>query len=258
MLRRGVGLAMALAVALLVAPAQAQDKRQRVEFAGTGGQTAGLEVGPHAADLAFPVFGHPRLSGPDGTMSGVLIQRGSEVVGGAVLLNAPGFDDAIMLPIGRFEGAHLAPGHYRVTILGDTRQRLTGFVTRGALRSVTFRGGAHPITRTYSSNGAPLDTWSHRLGALRAGDTLVLGRGAGGAIEAHAAQSCLQRGDVAPTGPCLHGASETFAGPDGASWSGSMQTLSGDEGPYVYSGQIEAAGVDVTAGHVAMVITPRP
>jgi hypothetical protein len=251
-------VAVALAVALATVPAHAQDKQSVVTFSGIGGQTASINVGETATDIVFPWFGHPRLAGPDGTVSGVLIQRGPDVVGGAVLLNAPGFDDAIMLPLGPSDGIHLQPGRYRVTMLGWTRQKLMAVTRSGAARTISMTGPARPITRSFSSSGAPLDMWSHRLGRIKAGNTLVLGLGAGGTLDAHAAQSCLQRGDVAPSGPCVQGASKWLGGPDGASWGGSVQTVTSDEGPFVYSGQIETGGVNVTAGHVAVVISPRP
>ena len=249
---------MAAVTAFVTLPAHAQERQRELTFAGAGGQTATLDVGHGGSDFAFPWFGHPRLTGPDGTVSGVLIQRGSVQVGGALLLNAPGFDEAIVLPLGGSDGIHLQPGRYRVTMLGTTRQTLRAIARSGPRRAITMQGRPRPITRAFSSAGAPLDRWSHRLGSVNAGDTVILGLGAGGALEAHAAQSCLQRGDTAPSGPCVEGAITWLGGPDGASWGGSVQTVDTDEGPFVYSGQIEAAGVNVTAGHVAVVIAPRP
>jgi hypothetical protein len=258
MMRRG---ALAFVVAVLMSaaiPAHAQDNQRLVTFRGNGGQTA-IWNAASASTIAFPVFDHPRLAGPDGTVGGVLFQQGPDVVGGAVLLNAPGFDYAVVLPLGGGpEGIRLPPGRYRVTLLGNTRQDLTAIARTGPARHVSFSGPARPITRAFSSTGAPLDTWSERLGALKPNDRLILGHGAGGVLEAHAAQTCLQRGDVAPSGPCLDATDETFNGPDSASWSASEQTVGADAGPFVYSGQIEAAGVGVTAGHVAVVVSPRP
>jgi hypothetical protein len=254
---RGLLVATAVVTGLLAGPAHAQDKQRLVTFRGVGGQTSMVNVGSTSTDITFPWFDDARLDGPDGTVSGVLIQSGRHVIGGAVLLNAPGFDRAIVLPLGPSEHIHLQRGRYRITMLGTTRQKLTAVATTGPARAITLSGPSRPITRSFSSAGVPLDTWSHRLGSIKAGDTLVLGLGAGGALEAHAAQSCLQRGDIAPSGPCIQGASTWLGGPDGASWGGSVQTVAADEGPFVYSGQIEAAGVGVTAGHVAVVISPR-
>src|SRR4051794_27232924 len=107
MLRRGVLVAMAAVTALVTLPAHAQEKPRELTFAGVGGQTATLDVGPGGSEFEFPWFGHPRLNGPDGTVSGVLIERRGVEVGGAVLLNAPGFDEAVVLPLGGTDGIHL-------------------------------------------------------------------------------------------------------------------------------------------------------
>ena len=260
MIRRAV-FAVVLAIAVVVTglPVHAEEEPGRLELAGLGGQTAVLHVGSRPLDLVAPIFRHPRLPGGDGTIGGVLVQRGATVVGGMVLINAPGFPYALTWELGGDRTLRLSKGRYRVTLLGSARQTVQLLITSGQpSRKVLATGPARPVTRTFSGNGSPLHQWSHRLGLLRAGDTLVLGSGTSGTLEAHARQTCLKRGDTASSEPCLEADEVFFHVPGGASYSGSTQTLLADEGHFVYSGQIETVGVESSAGHVAVVITPRP
>ena len=260
MIRRGVvAVVLAIAVVVVGLPVHAEDAPERFELVGRGGQTAVLDVGSRPLDLVAPVFRHPRLPGGDGTIGGVLVQRGAAVVGGMVLINAPGFPYALTWEFGGERALRLTHGRYRVTILGTARQTVQLLIASGQpSRKLLATGPARPVTRAFAGNGSPLHQWSDRLGELRAGDTLVLGAGTSGTLEAHARQTCLKRGDTASSEPCLEADEVFFHVPGGASFSGSTQTLLADEGRLVYSGQIETVGVESSAGHVAVVITPRP
>lgn len=243
---------------MLGLPADAEQKPALLEFSGMGGQSSTLDVGSRPLELVPPMFRHPRLPGGDGAIGGVIFQRGARQVGGLVLINAPGFPYALTWELGGPERLRLTKGRYRVTLLGNARHVVQTIITSGQHgRRLTATGPARPITRSFSGNGPGLHQWSHRLGPLRAGDTLVLGSGTTGSPEVHAKQTCLRRGDVDSSGPCLE-LDEAFFNANGSSYSGNTQTLPDDEGPFTYSGQIETAGLDATAGHVAVVITPRP
>jgi hypothetical protein len=225
---------------------------------GRGGQTTTLVVGQQPLELEPHRFLHPRLPGGDGAMGGMLIQRGREVVGGVALINAPGFPYALTFDPWSRERLVLPKGSYRVTLLGTAQQTAQARIKSGSpRRTLQAAGPPRPITRSFSGGGSPLHEWAQRLGDLRAGDTLLLGAGAAGGPEVHATQTCLQFGDTASAGPCLTPQDAGFHTFGGASHETTATTMLTDQGPMVYSGQIQTAGLETSAGHVAMVVTPR-
>src|SRR3954468_5898318 len=109
------GAAAALVVAVVVAPAAhaappAPPRTAPLVITGSGGQQAPLTVPAGGLDVEYPFFNEPRLPGPDGTISGVVIQRPSDgrLAAGVVLLNAPGFDRAVTIPLVDFDHTRLA------------------------------------------------------------------------------------------------------------------------------------------------------
>lgn len=257
MRRRHCLLAVVSVLALLGLPAHAEKQRPLLTLTGQGGQTATLVVDSGPLTLAPDRFEHPRLAGGDGAVGGFIVQRGERVIGGVVLVNAPGISTAVALTLGSGD-LRLSKGRYRVTLLGSVRQTASMVVSSGQPgRKLQAAGPARPITRSFSGNGSPLHQWSHRLGEIRAGDTLVLGSGSTGDPAAHAAQICLSKGDAAPTGPCLGTGPLRFHS-GGAFYTALTQTMPTDQGPMVYSGQMQTAGLRTRAGYMAMVISLRP
>jgi hypothetical protein len=240
-------------------PAHAEEERALLQLSGVGGQSTTLDIGARALTLAAPIFRHPRLPGGDGAVGGLIVQRGSQLVGGMVLINAPGFPYALTWELTGPEDLRLSKGRYRVTLLGAGRQTVQMIITSGQpSQQLRAAGMARPVTRTFSGNGTTMHEWSHRLGDLKAGDTLILGSGSTGTPDAHAAQTCLRRGSTASASPCLEVDDVGFHAPGGASYGGSSQTVREDEGPFTYSGQIQTVGMGTRSGHVAVVISPRP
>lgn len=250
-------MALVAAAAVLVGlPAHAEPQPRLLEVTGVGGQAATLVVGAQPLSLAAYIFRHPRLPGEDGTVGGVLVQRGSEVVGGTVLINAPGFPYALTWELNR-SALRLTKGRYRITLLGTAQQTVQMVITSGQRsRRISASGPARPVTRTFSGNGSPLVQWSDQLGQLRAGDILLLGAGTTGTADAHAIQTCLRRGDASSSGPCLE-ADPVWFNAESRSYSGSSQTFTDDQpSAFTYSGQIETVGVGTSSNHLAVVITP--
>ena len=256
MLRRGVLALVAVTVALFGLPANAEAPPRLLQVSGLGGQTTTLDVGSQPLTLAAYIFRHPRLPGGDGTIGGVIVQRGSELVGGLVLINAPGFPYALTWELARPD-LRLTKGRYRITLLGTVRQTVQLVITTGqASRQLSASGPARPVTRTFSGNGSGLVQWSDRLGVLRAGDMLLLGAGTSGTADVHARQTCLRRGDTASSGPCLE-LDPVWFNAQSREYSGTTQTFPEDQGAMTYGGQIETVGAGSSANHLAVVITPR-
>lgn len=257
MFRRLCLAAVVPVLALLGLPAQAEPEPPLLTITGKGGQTATLVVDSRPLTLAPDRFEHPRLTGGDGAVGGFVVQRGQALIGGVVLVNAPGISTAVAFTLAGGD-LRLSKGHYRVTLLGPARQTAHMVITSGQpSRKLQAAGPARPISRSFRGNGSPLHQWSHRLGEIRAGDTLVLGSGSTGDPAAHAAQICVSKGDAAPTSPCL-GTGPLRLHSGGAFYSAVTQTMPSDQGPMVYSGQMQTAGLETRAGYMAMVISLGP
>src|SRR3954463_8470535 len=74
------GAATALVIAVAIAPAAhaappAPTRTAPLVIAGSGGQRATLPFPAGGLDVEYPFLNEPRLPGPDGTISGVVIQR---------------------------------------------------------------------------------------------------------------------------------------------------------------------------------------
>jgi hypothetical protein len=229
---------------------------------GRGGQSVVLSVGAGGLTLGYPFLTESRLPGPDGTIGGLVIQRlhDQRLLGGVLLQNAPGFDSALDLPLVGFDKTRLAPGRYRVTLLGTGRSSVHLDVLAGrAPKRLTAAGPARPITRTASGSGSPIDTWSERLGRLTASDYLVVGAGSGGAAQqGDDAALCVQPTAAAAGTPCIGGDGFGFSpGAGSASWSDSLYAP-GDLKPdsYTFTGHAAGAGPSSVSGHEAVVISP--
>ena len=248
---------MAVIAALSTAPAQAAEQGEGLlAFSGVGGQALTLTVSGRPLKLAVP-FAHPRLAGQDGTVGGLLIQTGPEVVARLVLVNAPGFSRALSLGTGGFDLV-LTPGRYRVTLLGTTRQTVEMPILSGQRsRTLVATGPARPVTRTFAGSTDRIQQWSHRLGTVRAGDTLIVGTGGSGALGAHASQTCLRDRPPAIGEPCLELDDADVHVLGGASFTSSTISMQGADKAFFYTGQIQAVGAATTAGYVAIVVAPR-
>lgn len=254
----------ALAVGVCVPAAQAAPPSAPLVVSGAGGQTVALTVPPGGIDVGYPFFTEPRLPGPDGTAGGVAIQRASDgrLVGGVLLLNAPGFEEAVSVQLVDFEHTKLGPGRYRLTLLGTGHQEVH-LTLRGTSRArhLVGRGAARPITRVVAGTSGPVDTWSAGLGRTGGGDYVLIGAGSGGnAQQAEDAAMCLQASADADA-PCLDGDSGSFVSPglgSAAAWSMMLYPPGAlERSTYTYSGRVIGLGPTSTTGHAAVVISLR-
>jgi hypothetical protein len=232
---------------------------------GLGGQTAVLTVPRGGLDVGYPFFSEPRLPGPDGTVGGVVIQRPSDgrLVGGTLLLNAPGFDRALGLDLVDYGHTQLPAGRYRLTLLGSGRQEVH-LAVRGATtsRRLVARGGATPITRTSAGTARTLDTWTADLGRTGGSDYVLIGAGSGGdQQQAENATMCLQATSAASGAPCLTGDGGGWITPGAGGAAGwSSMLFPPDSLPrasYTFSGNAVGVGPSSTTGHAGIVISLR-
>jgi hypothetical protein len=235
-----------------------------LDVAGLGGQSAVLVVGEGGLDVGYPFFTEPRVPGPDGAVGGVAIQRASDgrVVGGVLLQNAPGFDRALSIELADFGRTKLAPGRYRLTLLGSGKQAVHLQVLGSSTpRRLQAKGPVRPVTRTIAGGAPVLDSWSTRLGRVTATDYVVIGGGSGGDLQQAAdAELCLQAGTAA-SDPCLVGSGGSMASPGVGSWAGwtSMLYRPGtlSSGSYVFSGHVVGVGPASWSGHAGVVLSLR-
>jgi hypothetical protein len=248
------------ATALLVAaaPLASASPAPQLHVSGQGGQTAQLVVGAGGMTLEYPVFGGDRLPGGDGAVGGLLVQRSDgRVLGGVLLENVPGRDDAIALPVGDWERTRLPAGRYRLTLLGSGPQTVSLDV-RGAARTLRASGPARPVTRSTASSGLLLDRWNEQL-TVRPGDFVYAGAGSGGEMQqAGDSATCLAPADQ-PEETCI-GGEQVFASPGpGGAWGWGTSIYSPgtlEPGEYAFTGHAVGVGLS-TAGHSTVVISPR-
>jgi hypothetical protein len=251
---------------MLLAPAaHAAPRSARLVVSGQGGQTLTLSVPTAGLDISYPLFVQSRLAGPDGTVGGVAIQRVSDgrLVGGLLLINAPGFNRALGIQLVDVDRTHLARGRYRLTLLGRGRQQVE-LVQRGTDRSrrLTARGDARPITRTVAGTAGPVDSWSVALGRTGGGDYVLIGAGSGGDWQqAEDASMCLRATSAVAAAPCVSGDGGGFIspGPGGsAAWSMMLYPPGAlERSAYTFSGRVVGIGPSSTTGHAAVVIALR-
>lgn len=264
-MRRVAALAAVLSMVVATsALAQTPTARSVLRITGAGGQHAVLSVPPGGMRLDIPFFTTPRLPGPDGTISGVIIQRlpSREFVGGVLLQNLPGFSGAVEQGLGVSDSIQLQGGRYAMTLLGSGPQNVALGLPRRSSIVLTARGGARPVTRTAYAATGTAHTWSEPIEITSSDALLVLGSGAGGELQqAVVERSCFRRapGD----GLCLTpDSSSTMASPgvgSAASWGSQMYGTGPEQaGNYVYSGHVAAVGAPSTAAHSTVMITlPR-
>lgn len=252
--------------ALLAAPAvqAAPAKTAALVITGQGGQSAELVVPRGGITLAYELFPGPRrLPGGDTAVGGVAFQRASDGVlaGGVLLHNAPGFDEALTMPLVESERTRLPAGRFRLTLLGTgpqtVRMELPG---RSRGMRLAARGPSRPVTRVLAGSTPVLHEWSTALGRIGPDDQLVVGAGTGGDLQqAGSARMCVQQGSGG--GACLLGEGFTSLSPGAGSASSWSSSLYGQgslpPGAYAFSGSATSAGAG-TGAHLAVVISlPR-
>lgn len=259
-MRRGL-FALVLVAALSAVPAASAAPRSApLVVSGLGGQAVVLTAPRGGLDVEYPFFTEPRLPGPDGAVSGVVIQRvrDSRLVGGLLLHNAPGFDRAIPIPLVDFEHTVLAAGRYRVTLLGTGKQTVHLAVRRAsARRQLVASGPPRPITRVVASTSAFASTWSDRLGRVRTTDYVIAGAGSGGDLQQASEDGLCVQPEGAATSPCLLGGglSLTPGAGSAGTWSAYLYRPGLlRPGSYVFSGNAVGVGPASTTGHAAVVI----
>ena len=254
------------AAAVLAAPSvqAAPERRAELRITGAGGQQVELTVGRGELTLQYPVFDHPRLPGPDGTVGGFAVQRASdgELAGGMLLQNVPGFERALPMTLAEHDRTTLPAGRYRITLLGTARQTVqVGLPGAKASRRLSATGPARPVTRSLVGTAELMQRWSKRLGRIGPEDQVVVGAGSGGDFQqAEQAQLCLRPGD-AEGGLCLGGSGGGFSAIGSSHSAGWSSSLYGQgslaPGPYVFDGVVVGAGPASRTMHLAVVISLR-
>ena len=260
MRRRTAAVLATVAVLAAGAPlAHAEQKPGQVTVTGRGGQVAQLVVGKGGAELDVDVFGAERLPGGDGAVGGLTVQRpDGSPAGGVLLQNAPGFDFAVAVPLIPEGSSRLAPGRYRLTLLGAGPQTAT-LLLRGDSRTLRLRatGSATPVTRTEYGSAPTYSTWSDDL-RLRAAQYLVVGAGTGGDFEqADSVDLCVR---AATDDACVGGSGFGFSPGAGSSASWSSLTFSPrtfEPGEYVFEGSALGVGPSSSTAHAWTVISLR-
>lgn len=264
-MRRAAALAAVLVMIVTTsALAQTPTARTVLRITGSGGQHAVLSVSTGGMRLGIPFLTTPRLPGPDGTISGVVIQRlpSRQFVGGLLLQNVPGFSEAVEQGLGVSDSIQLDGGRYALTLLGSGPQDVALDLPRKSSIVLKTRGSARPITRVGYAATETAHKWSEPIEITPSDGLLVLGRGAGGEQQQAAVeQSCFRRAPA--DGLCLAPDSSSTMTSPGAGWAafwGSQMYGTGPEqaGDYLYSGRVAAVGAPSMAAHSTVMITlPR-
>ena len=257
---RGKVAAVVLSLLAVAAPGAHAAPQGRLHLAGTGGQTAVLDVGRGGLVVDYPFWMESRLAGPDGAVGGVVIQDKAtrKLVGGVLLENAPGFEEALGIPLVDFQGTKLPAGHYELTLLGTGRQEVT-LPLRGRSDTIELagKGRPRPSTRTVAADALAVDRWADDIGKVKAHDYLVAGAGGGGTLQQGGySDFCVRRAQD----PCESGG-WMFVSPGPGSSSGWSAQLYPPghlpAGSYSFEGTTIGAGPASTVGHTAVVITLR-
>ncbi|MDT7539265.1 MAG: hypothetical protein QOI82_2850 [Actinomycetota bacterium] len=260
---RRLAIGLALAAVLLAAPAALATPSGSLVVSGRGGQSAVLTVPAGGLVVTYPPFAEPRVPGPDGAVSGVVIQRVHDLrpVGGVILQNAPGFDRAITIPLVDFEQTVLAAGRYRITLLGTGRQSVHLAMRRTTKsRHLVARGSGGARTRVIASTTPIAATWSEPLGRINASDYVIVGAGSAGELQQASENDVCLRAAAVSDEPCLDGAGTTVTPGEGAAgtWSEFLyRPGSIASGSYVFTGNAIGVGPSSTTGHSAVVISLR-
>jgi hypothetical protein len=260
---RRAALVLAIAAVLGAAPAALATPSASIMVSGRAGESAVLTVPAGGLVVTYPPFAEPRVAGPDGAVSGVVIQRMHDPrpVGGVILQNAPGFDRAMTIPLVDFDRTVLAPGRYRVTLLGTGRQTVHLAIRRTTKsRHLVARGTGGAVTRVLASTSPIAATWADGLGRITASDYVVIGAGSAGELQQASEDNVCLRSEATSVEPCVVGGGMTLTPGDGAAgtWSeylyrpGSLQP-----GSYVFTGNAIGVGPSSTTGHSAVVISLR-
>lgn len=263
--RRGAALAALLAVLAASAPAVAASGQARLVVSGTGGQQVVLTVPSGGLRLDYPFGASPRLTGPDGTVGGLLIQRLPQrtLSGGLLLMNAPGFDQAVEIGLVGDQNLRLPPGEYALTLLGSQRQVVSLPLpqSRKDVRLATSGPIRRTIVATFGS-GAAVHAWDETVAVPTTRNVVVVGNGSGGVFQqASAGASCFAPA-AAAIDACVPPDEISVVpspGADAAANWGASIYLPGslNAASYRYSGRAAAVGAGTAAHSVAVISLPR-